>query len=97
MLVHTGLVYFVREVKPFTSIALVYHAKEIKKFIGNKKIKGNISLVQASNSILCSYYCIGFINFMPANKKLTDFTSMFSPYDFEKTDQTDWSDKMQIK
>ena len=35
---------------------------------------------------MCSYFCIGFIDFMLASKKLTDFTNMFSPYDFDKND-----------
>ena len=42
--------------------------------------------VQANNSVMCGYFCTGFIDFMLADKKLTDFTSMFSPYDFEKID-----------
>ena len=33
------------------------------------------------------YFSIGFIAFMRADKKLTDFTDMFSPYDFDKNDQ----------
>ena len=36
---------------------------------------------------MCGYFCIGFIDFVLANKKLTDFTNMFSPYDFNKKDQ----------
>ena len=32
------------------------------------------------------YFCIAFIDFMLAGKKLTNFTSMLSPYDFEKND-----------
>ena len=35
---------------------------------------------------MCGYFCIGFIDFMLAGKKLTDFTNMFSPYDFDKND-----------
>ena len=35
---------------------------------------------------MCGYFCIGFIDFIIAGKKLTDFTSMFSPHDFEKND-----------
>ena len=42
--------------------------------------------VEASNSIMCGYFCIRFIDFMLAGKKLTDFTSLFFPYDFEKND-----------
>ena len=35
---------------------------------------------------MCGYFYIGFIDFMLAGKKLTDFTSMFSPNDFKKND-----------
>ena len=35
---------------------------------------------------MCEYFCIGFINFMLSGKTLTDFTSLFSPYDFDKND-----------
>ena len=30
------------------------------------------------------YFCIGFIDFIPAEKTLTDYTDLFSPYDFNK-------------
>ena len=42
--------------------------------------------VQRNNSVMCGYSCIGFIDFMLAGKKLTDFTNMFSPQDFQKND-----------
>ena len=61
--------------------------EEIKKFVGNKNIRANIFRVQANNSVMCGYFYIGFIEFMLAGKKLNDFTSMFSPYDFEKNDR----------
>ena len=32
------------------------------------------------------YFCIGFIDFMLAGKKLTKIRTMFSRYDFEKND-----------
>ena len=35
---------------------------------------------------MCGYFCTGFINFMRAAKKLTDFTNLFSPHDFKKND-----------
>ena len=35
---------------------------------------------------MCSYFCIGFIDFVLAGKKLTDFTGLLSPHDFEKND-----------
>ena len=58
--------------------------EQIKKFIKNKNIKANIFRVQANNSIMCGYFCIGFIDFMLAGKKLTDYTNLFSPHDFKK-------------
>ena len=36
---------------------------------------------------MCEYFCIRFINFMFSGKKLTDFTVMLSPHDFEKNDE----------
>ena len=42
--------------------------------------------IQADNSIMCRYFCIGFINFMSAGRSLIDFTSLFSPNDFKKND-----------
>ena len=35
---------------------------------------------------MCGYFCIEFIDFMLAGKKLTDCTILFSPYDFDKND-----------
>ena len=58
--------------------------EEIKKFIGNKNIKANIFHVQGNDSIMFGYFCIGFIDFMLADKKLMDYTNLFSPYDFDK-------------
>ena len=87
MLVHIRLLYSVEKLKLFIffdSFGAKYVPVEITVFIGNKNIKANIFRVQASNSIMCGYFCIQFIDFMFAHKKLTDFTSLFSPYDFEK-------------
>ena len=35
--------------------------------------------IQAYDSIVCAYSCIGFIDFMLAGKTLTEFTNLFSP------------------
>ena len=74
------------EVVSFDSFGIEHVPKEIKEFIGNKNIKGNIFGVQANNSVMFEYFCIGFIDFILAGKKLTDFTSIFSPYNFKKND-----------
>ena len=66
--------------------AVEHVPKEIKKFNGSKSIVTNIFRIQADNSIMCGYFCIGFIDFMLAGKSLIDFTSLFSPFDFKKND-----------
>ena len=62
------------------------NSEEVKEFIGNKNIIVNIFRVQANSSVLCQYFCIGFIDFMLVGEKLTDFTNLFSPYDLKKND-----------
>ena len=49
-----------------------------------KSIKANIFRVQANNIIMCGCFCNEFIDFMLSSKTLVDFTSLFSPNDFEK-------------
>ena len=72
------------EIAYFDSFGVEYVPEEIKDFIGHRNIISNIFRVQANSSVMCGYFCIGFIDFMLAGKKLSDFTSTFSPYDFEK-------------
>ena len=68
------------------SFGVEHVSEEIKEFVGNKNIIANIFGVQANNSVIFGYVCIGFIDFMLASKKLTDFTSMSSPNEFKKND-----------
>ena len=72
------------EIVYFDNFGAEHVPEEIKKFIENKNIKANIFRVESNDSIMCGYLCIGFIDFMLAGKKLTDFRGMFSPYDFER-------------
>ena len=37
---------------------------------------------------MCGYFCTGFTDFILAGKKLNDFTSLFSPHDFKKNNET---------
>ena len=74
------------EIVYFDSFVVEHFPEEIKELIGNKNIKTNILRVQANNSVMCRYFCIGFIDFTLADKKLTDYTSFFSPHDFKKND-----------
>ena len=74
------------EIVYFDSLGVEHVPEEIKKFIGNKNTKANIFRVQANDSVMCRYFCIDFIDFMLASKKLTDYTNLFSPNDFKKND-----------
>ena len=74
------------EIVYFDSFGVEHVPEEIKEFVGNENIKANIFRVQAKNSVICGYFCIGFIDFMLAGKKVTDFTNMFLRYDFKKND-----------
>ena len=70
----------------FDSFGLEHIPKQIKAFIKNKNIKTNICRIQAYDSIMCGYFCIGFIDFMFKGKKLTEYTNLFSPSNFKKND-----------
>ena len=75
------------EVIYFDSFSVEYIPKEIMNKIGNKNIKSNIFRIQDNSSIMCGYFCILFIEYMLNNKTLTDYTYLFSLYDFKKNDE----------
>ena len=61
--------------------------KVIEIFLINKStIITNIYRIQAYNSVMCGYFCIGFIDFMLKDKSLTDFTNLFSRNNFKYDD-----------
>ena len=74
------------EVTYFDSFGEKHIPKEIRTFMGNKNIKTNIFRIQAYDSIMCEYFCIGFIDFKFAEKTLTDFTNLFSSNNFKRND-----------
>ena len=71
----------------YISIVLEHIQKEVKKLIGNKITITNIYRIQAYDSIMCGYFCIGFIDFMLKGKSFLDYTNLFSPVDYEKNDK----------
>ena len=70
----------------FDSFGVEHIPKEIKTFFSKSTILTNIFRIQAYDSIMCRYFCIGFIDFMLAVETLTDFTNLFSPNNFKKND-----------
>ena len=47
----------------------------------------NIYRIQAYDSIIRGYFCIGFIDFMLKGKTLLDQTNLLFPNDYEKNDK----------
>ena len=76
----------------FDSFGVEHILIEIKAFIGrssssallDKSIKTNIFRIQAYDSIMSGYFCIGFINFMFEGRSLTEYMNLFSPNNFIK-------------
>ena len=71
----------------FDSFGVKHIPKEINKTIGNKSIIINIYRIQAYDSIMCGYFCIGFNDFMLKGKSSLDYKNLFSPKEYEKNDK----------
>ena len=71
----------------FDSFGVEHIPKEIRKYIGNKNIITNIYGIQAYDSIMCVYFCIGFSDFMLKAKSLSEYIDLFSPNDYETNDK----------
>ena len=71
----------------FYSFGVEHIPKDVIKFIGRKNVIVNIFRIQAYDSIMCGYFCIGFINFMFKGRSLTAYTNLFSPNNFRKNDK----------
>ena len=71
----------------FHSFRVEHISKEIKTFMGIRNITTNIFRIQAHESIICGYFCIGFINFMTKGKNLLEYTNLFFPNEFEVSDK----------
>ena len=69
------------------SFGVEHIPKEIKRFVVNTNIIASIFRIQAYDSIMCGYFCVGFIGFMFNDKSLTDFMNLFLPHSFEKNDK----------
>ena len=48
---------------------------------------GNKNRIQAFDSIICGYFCIGFIDLMLKGESLLEYTNSFSPIDYVQNDK----------
>ena len=55
-----------------------------KWFIKKKNIITNIYIIQAHDSIMCGYFCVGFIDFTLKGKSLLDYANLFLSNNYEK-------------
>ena len=70
-----------------TLIVLELNTFQKKKIISNRNIITNIYRIQAFDSIMCGYFCIGFIDLMLQGKGLLDYSNLFSPNKCENNDK----------
>ena len=72
----------------FDSFGVEHLPKEVKKFFSDmSRVDKNIYRIQDYNSVMCGYFCIGFIDYMLNGKTLHDFTNLFSPNNFKQNDK----------
>ena len=43
--------------------------------------------MQAYDTIMCRYFCIGFIDFMLKGKSLLEYANLFSPNEYKQKDK----------
>ena len=70
----------------FNSFGIEHISKKNQNFTNNKNTLANIYRVQNYDSIMCGYFCTGFIDHMFMGKSLKDYTNIFSLNNFKKTD-----------
>ena len=70
----------------FDSFGIEHIPQAIRVFIADKSIIASIYRIQAYDSVMCGYFCIGFIDFMLKSNNVKDFTNLFSPNNFKKND-----------
>ena len=79
--------FYDNNVMYFHSFKVEHIPKGIRKLIGNKNIMTRTYRIEACNSLMSGYFCIGFINFMLKGKRLLVYTHLFSPNNYEKNDR----------
>ena len=55
-------------------------------FINKSIVVANTFGIQEYDSVMCGYFCIGFIALMLAGKTLTNLTNLFTPNNFKNND-----------
>ena len=83
----TALYVNIENVTYFDSFGVEHALKEIIMFVGIKIGKTKNYRLQAYDSIMFGYFCIGFLDFMLKDKSLLEYTNLFSPNERKKNDK----------
>ena len=77
---YVALLFMIKTIKYYILIdfALKIFPRKFKRSINNTGIFANIYRIQANESIMRGYFCIGFNNYVLNNKISIDFTNVFS-------------------
>ena len=87
MLTHRIALYVNDEnVTYLDSFGVEHIPKEIRKFIRNTKITMNIYRIQTYDRIMGGYLCIGFYGLVLKEKRLLEYTNLFSSTEYTKKD-----------
>ena len=82
-----GVEHIPKQIKTFINCPLSFVLRPlIRDASQNKNITTNIFTIQAYDSTMCGYFCIGFIDSMLAGKTLTEYANLFSPNNLKKND-----------
>ena len=85
---HWIALYVIAEnVTYFDSFGVEHIPKEIRQFIRHKNITTNIYRIHVYDSVICGYFCLGFIDLMLKGKSLLEYTHFFSPNEYKKNDK----------
>ena len=77
---HRIALYVIAEnVTCFDSFGVEHFPKKLENSLEIKNITTNIYRIQIYDSIMCGYFCIGFVDFMLKGKSLLEFKNLFSP------------------
>ena len=71
----------------FDSFGVEHIPKQIRKIIGYESIITNTYGIQAYDPIMHGYFCIEFIYFMLKGKSSLEYTNLFFPYNYEKSNK----------
>ena len=66
---------------------LVFELSIFQNSLISKNIITTVYRIWTYDSIMCGYFCTGFIDFMMKGKSFLDYTNLFSLYEYGKNER----------